>query len=463
MSDTATLLQRIAAIRQRLGQAEGMLFDAQTAAAELATAPNPSLNDWLAEHLPPVPVEPNAGPAALTHRARRCLGRCQELVNELRTVGDGPWATAEAYRRAAAMAEAAVRCARALPDSPETQTRLCEGLDGLLDGLAEHIGRLREAARRASLGNERVGALAHLLTGLAAGSTLARESFTALADAVESDARQGEPLAFVSAGPCSPACDRTTAKLWLARAIACHGMITAQIVARIARQFPAAGSASRATVAALIHDVAMLQTPAELIATPGLLSADERRSIEQHSEAGARIVANQIPGAQDICDAIEQHHERLNGTGYPAARRNPVPLARLLAVADVYAAMVSSRPYRPAMDTRTALADVLLQARRGALDEGAAAALAGISFYPVGSVVMLDDGSIATVVATNCPAVDPQRPARPVVALLADQDGRPVMGPQIIDLAGADGRAVVRALPVDVRSRLLGATFPQFA
>jgi hypothetical protein len=466
MSDTATLLQRIANIRQRLGQAEGMLSEAHSATAALAAGPvdDPTLvDDLIAEHCPAAACESTAGPTRLTHRARRCLGRCQLLVAELRALGEANVVPGEAFRRAAAMAEAAVRCARCLPDSPGSQTRLCEGLDGLLDGLADHIGRLREAARRADLGNERIGALAHLLTGLAAGSTLARESFTALADAVELDARQGEPLLFFSAGPTSPAADAASLRDWQSRCIACHGLLTAQVVARIAPSYPQAGPPARATLAALVHDVGMLEVPAELLALPGRLSCDQRRTVELHAEAGARIVARQVPGADVLFDAIAQHHERLDGTGYPAGRRDPTPLARLLAVADVYAALVSPRPYRTAGDTRTALADVLLQARRGALDNAAADALAGITFYPIGSVVVLDDGSVAMVVATNRAGNSAHAPSRPVVALLADQDGRPVPGPQVVDLAGADHRSVVRALAVDVRRRLLADTFPQFA
>jgi len=465
MSDTATLLQRIAAIRQRLGQAENMLVEAQSAAAELAnpTSDATDFDELIALHCPPPAQEPAAGPKVLTHRARRCLHRCQDLISTLRSLGDASSALKDAYRRAAAMAEAAVRCAQSFPDSPTAQTRLCEGLDGFLDGLAEHIGRLREAARRADLGNERIGALAHLLTGLAAGSTLARESFTALADAVEHDARQGEPLLFFSAGQTSPAADAESLREWQRRTVACHSLVTAQVIARIAPGYPAAGPTTRAIMAALVHDVGMLVVPPELMAQPGPLTCDQRRAVELHAEAGAQLTAHVLPAGDGLLDAVAQHHERLDGTGYPCARRDPTPLARLLAVADVYAGLVSPRPYRSAGDTRTALADILLQARCGALDETAANALSIMSFYPVGSVVVLDDGSVAMVVATNRLSGDPQAASRPVVALLADQDGRPVPGPQIVNLAGADHRSVVRALPVDVRRRLLGATYPQFA
>jgi hypothetical protein len=153
----------------------------------------------------------------------------------------------------------------------------------------------------------------------------------------------------------------------------------------------------------------------------------------------------------------------MDGTGYPCGRRDPAPLARLLAVCDTYAALVSPRPHRPALDTRAALAEVILMARRGVLDPDRVDELSKITFYPVGSAVVLDDGTVGVVVAANAPAADAHRASRPVVALVADAEGRPVPGPKVVDLAGDDSRAVVRALPADSRRDLLGSVCPQFA
>src|SRR5262249_26344964 len=151
-------------------------------------------------------------------------------------------------------------------------------------------------------------------------------------------------------------------------------------------------------------------------------------------------------------------HERLDGTGYPAGLRElqVPPLARLLAVCDVYAALCAPRPHRPARETRTALTDTLLLAEQGALDRSCAERLLQLSFYPVGSVVELADGRVGLVVATPSGRWDLQSPARPVVALLTDGQGQPLPGPQHVDLAQCEGHSIVRTLSPEERRDLLG-------
>src|SRR5205085_669705 len=158
-------------------------------------------------------------------------------------------------------------------------------------------------------------------------------------------------------------------------------------------------------LAALLHDAGLLGIPVTILAQPGPLTDGHRRAIEGHARAGAELVARQLPAAADLGDVIASHHERLDGTGYPAGLRgHQVPaLSRLLAVADVYGAMACPRPHRPAFDPRTALTDTLLLADRGLLDRTAAEGLLHLAFYPVGSVVELTDGSVGKVVATHAP------------------------------------------------------------
>src|SRR5439155_20453691 len=119
-------------------------------------------------------------------------------------------------------------------------------------------------------------------------------------------------------------------------------------------------------------------------------------------------------------------HERLAGPGYPDGLIDAqiLPLARLLAVCDAYAAACCWRPHRPARDTRTALTDVLLLAEQGVLDRHFAERLLQLSFYPVGSAVELADGSIGVVVAVPAGRRDLSAPARPVVALVVDAHNR---------------------------------------
>jgi putative two-component system response regulator len=81
--------------------------------------------------------------------------------------------------------------------------------------------------------------------------------------------------------------------------------------------------------------------------------------IRQHAAAGAKTIAD-IDFEDEIAETIRQHHERLDGSGYPAGLKSGdiLPEARVLAVADVVEAMVSHRPYRPALSIEEALSEI---------------------------------------------------------------------------------------------------------
>src|SRR5205823_12838857 len=136
-------------------------------------------------------------------------------------------------------------------------------------------------------------------------------------------------------------------------------------------------------------------------------------------------VTRLLPGAAWLADATAGHHEHLDGTGYPNGVRELLlaPLTRLMAVCDVYAALCTPRPHRPARDPRTALTDTLLMAEKGFLDRFHAERLLQLSFYPIGSVVELAEGAVGVVVATHQGRRDLNLPARPVVQLITDARG----------------------------------------
>jgi PAS domain S-box-containing protein/putative nucleotidyltransferase with HDIG domain len=123
--------------------------------------------------------------------------------------------------------------------------------------------------------------------------------------------------------------------------------------------------------AALLHDVGKIVVPAEILSRPGHLSEIEMEIIRQHAAAGADIVGP-IGFDPDVAEMVRQHHERLDGSGYPTGLRGDEILveARVLAVADVVEAMVSHRPYRPGLPVDAAVAE--LEGGAGSLyDEGA--------------------------------------------------------------------------------------------
>ena len=172
-----------------------------------------------------------------------------------------------------------------------------------------------------------------------------------------------------------------------------------------------------AVLAALLHDVGMLRVGPDVLADSGPLDIERRREVEAHARAGAEIIADRLPTFAGLAEVASGHHERPDGTGYPLGLNGDQvsPLARLIAAADVYAAMCSARPHRPALDPRTALADTMLAADRGHLDRDAADNLLALGFYPAGTVVELADGTTGLVLTARDPRMDPVLASRPYV------------------------------------------------
>lgn len=112
-------------------------------------------------------------------------------------------------------------------------------------------------------------------------------------------------------------------------------------------------------VAALVHDVGKMAVPTEILAKPGRLSPLELAIIREHSAAGHNILKD-IPFEWPIAEIVLQHHERMDGSGYPKGIRGDQILleARIVAVADVLEAMSSDRPYRGALGMCQAVARV---------------------------------------------------------------------------------------------------------
>lgn len=113
--------------------------------------------------------------------------------------------------------------------------------------------------------------------------------------------------------------------------------------------------------AGVVHDVGKIAIPAEILSKPTKLTPVELMLVQTHSQAGYDILRDVEMNAP-IADIVLQHHERLDGSGYPQGLTGDqiLPEARLLAVADVFEAMVSHRPYRAALGYDAALAELKL-------------------------------------------------------------------------------------------------------
>lgn len=110
---------------------------------------------------------------------------------------------------------------------------------------------------------------------------------------------------------------------------------------------------------ALIHDIGKMAIPTELLVKPNKLQDIEFELIKTHSSAGVEILED-VKFPWPITDIVSQHHERLDGTGYPSGLKGGEICieARIVAVADVFEAMSSHRPYRPALGPEIALEEL---------------------------------------------------------------------------------------------------------
>jgi PAS domain S-box-containing protein/putative nucleotidyltransferase with HDIG domain len=112
-------------------------------------------------------------------------------------------------------------------------------------------------------------------------------------------------------------------------------------------------------IAGMLHDIGKIIIPAEILSKPGRLSQMEFELIKEHPQVGFDILET-IDFPLPVAEIALQHHERLDGSGYPRGLRGEelLPEARILAVADVIEAMSSHRPYRAALGVEAALAEI---------------------------------------------------------------------------------------------------------
>ena len=191
---------------------------------------------------------------------------------------------------------------------------------------------------------------------------------------------------------------------------------------------------------AVFQDVGMLRVPEAIRLAPRDLTPEEREEVERHPVRTLHYL-EQIRGLPVEAGFIGYHaHERADGAGYPRQRSSTTihPLAKIVAVADVYAAMTRPRPYRPQIAPHEAMKQILADTGRGRFDRTVVRALLdSVSAFPIGTIVELRKGIKGRVIRAN-----PGHHTRPVIAVI-DADGTPT--DWIIDLSQETGLEVLKA------------------
>ncbi|MCS7045614.1 MAG: HD domain-containing protein [Gemmataceae bacterium] len=475
MTDTKELLHKIAALRLRLDRdhtrGRDLVRPAETtprrsdAAAMLedkvrrGTAEQALLDGALRSFEAPEGLNVNV-PVRLIPRAARLLQRARDLLHGLKALADDPIlgrdendSLVELHRAAASAIEGVLRVVQALPSGPSAQLRHCDGLETILDVVADRLEILKAGMRSRSETISRTDRLADALRRIAASQPVSVQAVEQVAEEVLNDVRQKRPLRLAAPPTDDPA-----------RAVAAHCLAVAQVFAHaIQDDAEWRGREREGVVAALVHDVGMVRLPAEIVVQARSLTDEQRRLVERHALAGAQMLLKFWPGGSWAIDVAADHHERCDGTGYPRGKSD-VQLSdevKLVTVCDVYAALAAPRPWRAALEPRTALTETLLLADRGSLDKRQAERLLHLSYYPIGSVVELDDGSIAVVVGSQTGPGALLHPARPVVTVIREAFGQAPAGPRWLDLAAQRQRSIVRSLTPQERRQLVGRLYPE--
>lgn len=192
-------------------------------------------------------------------------------------------------------------------------------------------------------------------------------------------------------------------------------------------------------LAGLVHDIGKQRIPDEMLKKQGPLTEEEWKLMKQHPEMGIEVLRESMPQCpESVLYVVRQHHERLDGSGYPNGlfKKDLHLHSMIAAVSDVFDATTADRPYRKARAAREAL--MLIYGSRGThFDSNVVTALIKlVGVYPVGTRVQLDSGEVGTVVAPN-----PEDSTRPVVEVEKDRYGRYV-DPFQLSLKGSSTKIV---------------------
>jgi putative nucleotidyltransferase with HDIG domain len=139
-----------------------------------------------------------------------------------------------------------------------------------------------------------------------------------------------------------------------------HQRRVTQLACAIAREMEQSDAQVQAIyVAGLLHDIGNIYVPGEILDKPGLLNESDFRAIQDHASVGHYILS-EINFPWPIATIVGQHHERMDGSGYPSglSGEDILPEARVLAVADVVGAMTSIRRQRPPQSISRALDEI---------------------------------------------------------------------------------------------------------
>lgn len=189
---------------------------------------------------------------------------------------------------------------------------------------------------------------------------------------------------------------------------------------------------------ALLHDIGKSRLPASLLRKEEEFDDEDWRLIRSHPEEGYRLLQQSGGVPDEVLTIVLQHHERLNGSGYPQglAGHQIDPQALVVGMADSYDAMCSDWPNSPPMSPHHALVRLHRDARELFGVEVAEQFVRCLGIYPVGTVLRLETGATGIVISHNR-----KNRLRPVLMMVSDDQGQPIRRRSLLNLGAERSEA----------------------
>lgn len=226
-----------------------------------------------------------------------------------------------------------------------------------------------------------------------------------------------------------------------------HAVSTAALIAALGWHLDVReADIERLALGALVKDVGELALDAHWTEKQGALSQDELTQVRRHVEESLALLDAPARLGDTSVAVILEHHERFDGGGYPYGRSGEdISLAgRMAAIADTYDAMTSDRPYRRALSPAAALARLSEQGGQQFDPELVASFIDTVGLFPVGSLVRLDSGHLAVVLAQHA-----DQPLEPTVRVIYHADWQKYVTPVEMDLSRKVGNHYGRVVQAE--------------
>ncbi|HUJ00056.1 MAG TPA: HD-GYP domain-containing protein [Usitatibacter sp.] len=199
----------------------------------------------------------------------------------------------------------------------------------------------------------------------------------------------------------------------------------------------------------LLLDIGKIRLPKELLEKQGRLEPDEFEEVKEHVQHGLDILAQTPNFHPDVIQGIAQHHERMNGSGYPKGLMGDEigVVGRMAGIVDCFAALTNHRPYAAAVSSYEALRSIAGWGGDFFHEPLVQQFVSSVGVFPVGSLIELSTGEVAVVVAHN-----KLRRLKPRVLVVTGPDKTPVAHPAMVDLlydpkvGGEEGVFIKRGL-----------------